>query len=184
MARCHRGTLIARVDADAAAAATVSGLTPNVDAAPDPGVLPYVAPRPGCLYLARPRGTATSSAPWAVVLDMSRLDPDAFVVDEEAYFREVLWGSSNPYAPLMPPDGELPAAVVSRIGCNTSLDNGRPTTGEWINSIAGELDTSAQVRRCFEAIDSVAYAAPVPAEAVVTTFELRGDPGLWDAPPY
>jgi hypothetical protein len=184
IARCHRGTLIARVSEDEAAAATRVGLTPTVDATPPPGVLPYVAPRPGCLYLARPTGSATSPQPWAVVLDVTRLDPAAFVVDEEAYFREVLWGSSNPYAPLMPPDGELPAAVVSRIGCNASLDNGRPTTGEWINSIADELDVSAQVLRCFSAIDSVAYAAPVPPEAVVTTYDLRADPGAWDAPPY
>ncbi|WP_026911684.1 hypothetical protein [Patulibacter minatonensis] len=184
IARCQRGTLIARVPEEIAATATTAGLTPTIDAAPAPGVLPYVAPRPGCLYLARPGGKATSPQPWAVVLDVTRLDPAAFVVDEEAYFREVLWGSSDPYEPRMPPDGELPAAVVSRIGCNASLDNGRPTTGEWINSIADELDVSAQVLRCFEAIDSVAYAAPVAPEAVVTTFDLRADPGLWDAPPY
>ncbi|MEV4423408.1 hypothetical protein AB0L40_26070, partial [Patulibacter sp. NPDC049589] len=158
VARCHRGTLVRQVGEEQARAAPTAGLVPagaDVTAASHSS---YLAPRPGCLYLARPGGRARSSDPWVVAIDMRRLDPDRFVVDEGAYFSQLMWGSSRPYLPLAPPDGELPASVVSRIGCNTSLDNGRPTAGEWIDSISADLDTSDQVRRCFEDTDVIAYA--------------------------
>jgi hypothetical protein len=187
LGRCHRGTLICLVGADEARDAPTKGLTPAVPAegAPDDPTVPsYLGSRPGCVYLNRPAGKAAPDRPWAVVVDAARLDPDAFVVDEAAYFGEVMWSSSRQYEPRMPPDGELPPSVISRIGCNTSLDNGRPTAGEWIASIAPDLDTSDQVRRCFEETDRVAYRAAVPSWAVVTTFEVHGEPDAWTTPPY
>lgn len=187
LSRCYRRTLIARVSAAQAEAAPTDGLLPfrpGPDATYDASHPTYLEPRPGCVYLAKPGGRRESDHTDAVVVDMTALEPGAFVVDEHAYFREVLWASSDPYEPLLPPDGELPAAVVSRIGCNTSLDNGRPSTGEWINSVGDELDVSAQVRRCFEQTDGVAYDGAIPAAAIVTTFSLREDPDTWVHLPY
>lgn len=187
LARCHRRTLIVSLGADAAAAAPTKGIAPpdpTPGTAEDPSVPSYLGPRPGCVYLSRPGGKASPDHPWAVVVDGSRLDPDAFVVDEAAYFGEVMWSSSRQYEPRLPPDGQLPPSVVSRIGCNTSLDNGRPTAGEWIATIAVDLDTSEQVHRCFEETDRVAYAATIPAWAIVTTFEVHAMGDAWATLPY